>query len=54
MGWTFKLHGGVAAGLGAVLLTLAALIPGVLLVGASCMVLAAGEVRRADRGVAAR
>ncbi|MBT2424673.1 hypothetical protein J7F02_02865 [Streptomyces sp. ISL-112] len=25
-------------------------IPGVLLVGASCMVLAAGEVRRADRG----
>ncbi|MYR96386.1 MULTISPECIES: hypothetical protein [unclassified Streptomyces] len=32
MGWTFKLHGGVAAGLGAVLLTLAALtwVPGTL------------------------
>ncbi|MFC5953483.1 hypothetical protein ACFP51_02940 [Streptomyces pratens] len=27
-------------------------IPGVLLVGAACAVLAAGELRRADRGVA--
>ncbi|MEW2065703.1 hypothetical protein [Streptomyces sp. NPDC007346] len=29
-------------------------IPGVLLAGASCAVLAVGEVRRADRGLAAR
>ncbi|CAO0830420.1 hypothetical protein ACTFBT_28835 [Streptomyces microflavus] len=29
-------------------------IPGVLLAGASCAVLTAGELRRADRGVAAR
>ncbi|MET4669010.1 hypothetical protein ABID94_001873 [Streptomyces sp. PvR018] len=30
------------------------MIPGVLLAGASCAVLTAGELRRADRGVAAR